>query len=213
VIGTGGLIYLPLTLTTPRPPAAHPSKPAPIQVAQLPYCRIQNTVRPAEFLNLQDVGSFGLHLRWIQPLAGYFVAVGLLLTFTGLVGALLLASQSIGVDAVDEGAMRKMQEALIGLLGAATFKFWTSIAGLGSSIILGLAYRFSTWWMQRALDRLCRELERCLAVLTPELIAQRQLEELRQQALQLKEFNGQLAFMSSMCGLVVGHGDLRVSLQ
>jgi hypothetical protein len=155
---------------------------------------VQNTVRPAEFLNLQDLGSSGLHLRWIQPLAGTFVAVGLLLTFTGLVGALLLASQSIGVDAVDAGAMRKMQEALVGLLGAATFKFWTSIAGLASSIILGLAYRFGTWWMQRALDRLCRELERCLVVLTPEVIAQRQLEELRQQALQLKEFNGQLAF-------------------
>lgn len=112
--------------------------------------------------------------------------------------ALFFASQAIhavggeNVDAAQQTA--RMQGALVQLLGTATFKFWTSIAGLGSSIALGMFYRHRLRRLDGALDALCREIERCTRTVTPELIADRQLDELREQSAQLKEFTGQLAF-------------------
>lgn len=159
---------------------------------------IESTVRPGEFINLTELEHSGLKLKWFHAIPGIFVGVGLLFTFIGLVAALFFASQAIhavsstNVDAAQQTA--EMQKALAQLLGAATFKFWTSIAGLGCSIALGMFYRHRLRRLDGALDALCRGIERCTRTVTPELIANRQLEELREQSAQLKEFTGQLAF-------------------
>ena len=87
-----------------------------------------------------------------------------------------------------------MQAALAQLLSTATFKFWTSIAGLVCSIFLGMFYRGSIRSLDGALDALCREIERCTFTVTPEMLADRQIYELQEQSSQLKEFTGQLAF-------------------
>ncbi|MEI6559512.1 MAG: hypothetical protein WCO00_13995 [Rhodospirillaceae bacterium] len=67
-----------------------------------------------------------------------------------------------------------VQRALAQLLNTATFKFLTSIAGLGCSI--ALAYLDGRWRsnIQHGFDDLCRELERCTVMVTPESIAERQ---------------------------------------
>jgi predicted nucleic acid-binding Zn-ribbon protein len=55
-------------------------------------------------------------------------------------------------------------------------------------------YRGSIRRLDGALDALCREIERCTLTVTPEMLANRQIDELREQSSQLKEFTGQLAF-------------------
>jgi hypothetical protein len=155
---------------------------------------IQHTARAADFLYLADAEHSGLRIRWFHPLANVFVGVGLLLTFCGLVAALFFASEGISSGPAGPETMKKMQEALVSLLRAATFKFWTSVAGLFCSIALGFVYRFGIARAQRAFETLCNEIERGMVILTAETIAQRQLEEVTQQGVQLREFNGQLAF-------------------
>lgn len=159
---------------------------------------IEITVRPSDFINLTELGHTGLSTQWFHNIPGIFVGFGLLFTFIGLVAALYFASQAIhavGGESVDAAQQTvKMQGALAQLLGAATFKFWTSIAGLGSSIFLGMVYRYGVRRLDNLLNTLCHEIERCTLTVTPEMLANRQLDELREQSAQLKEFTGQLAF-------------------
>ena len=159
---------------------------------------IESTLRPGDFINLTELEHSGLKLKWFHAVPGVFVGVGLLFTFIGLVAALFFASQAIhavGGESADTAQQTaRMQAALAQLLGTATFKFWTSIAGLGSSIFLGMFYRHRLRRLDGSLDALCREIERCTRTVTPEVIADRQLGELREQSSQLKQFTGQLAF-------------------
>ena len=159
---------------------------------------VESTLRPSDFISLTELEHSGLKLKWFHAIPGIFVGVGLLFTFIGLVAALFFASQAIhavggeNVDAAQQTV--RMQGALAQLLGTATFKFWTSIAGLGSSIALGMFYRHRLRRLNAALDALCKEIERCTRTVTPELIADRHLDELKEQSAQLKQFTGQLAF-------------------
>ncbi|KQZ29880.1 hypothetical protein [Caulobacter sp. Root1472] len=74
--------------------------------------------------------------RTLEWWANLMVAIGLVITFMGIVAALTEATSAMGTG----GAA--MQGALIHLLTIAATKFWTSIAGVLASIILRLvAYR------------------------------------------------------------------------
>ena len=87
-----------------------------------------------------------------------------------------------------------MLGALGKLLAAATFKFSTSIAGLGSSLVLSLAFRTYTIWIEGAFDGLCRELERRLVFFPPQKIAAEANEIMAQSRDQLKEINSDRFF-------------------
>ena len=49
---------------------------------------IEITVRPQDFINMRDAEHTGLGIRWFHALSGYYIGVGLLFTFAGLVAAL-----------------------------------------------------------------------------------------------------------------------------
>src|SRR6202012_195036 len=105
----------------------------------------QSTARPQTFLNLGVAREKLFGLKMMGSIPGYFVGVGLLLTFVGLVLALYKAAA-----AVNSADAAGMQNATRELLQVATFKFSTSIAGLGSSIALSLVFRTYTIWMEGA---------------------------------------------------------------
>ena len=141
---------------------------------------IEITVRPADFINIHDAEHSGLDIKWFHSLSAVYVGVGLLFTFAGLVAALYFSSAAINAvistAAAPDGGSHDadVQRALAQLLNTATFKFLTSIAGLGCSIVL--AYLDGRWRakIQHGFDELCRELERCTVMVTPESIAERQ---------------------------------------
>jgi hypothetical protein len=97
---------------------------------------VRNTVRPQSFINLTDARGELFGLKMMGSIPGYFVGLGLLLTFIGLVLALDKAAGSTAA-----GSAEAMTESLNELLAAATFKFSTSIAGLGASLALALIFR------------------------------------------------------------------------
>ncbi len=82
-------------------------------------------------------GRFDGPARSLEWWANIFVAVGLTITFLGIVAALTQATSTMS----SSGGSAVMQQALLGLLAIAATKFWTSIAGVASSIILRLVAR------------------------------------------------------------------------
>nr|QNS26442.1 hypothetical protein MTCCP1_00059 [uncultured bacterium] len=160
---------------------------------------IEISIRPGVFINMDDAEHSGLNLKWFRSLSGIFVGIGLLLTFIGLVAALYFSSNAInlvidgtkGISAVEQ--TRAIQKALAQLLNTATFKFLTSISGLGCSIVLGFVERKWTGLIEERFQELCREIERCTIIVTPEQLANRQHHELCAQTDHLKEFTSQFA--------------------
>ena len=117
----------------------------------------------------------------------YFVGVGLLLTFVGLVAALFFANNSVGGDASEA------VEGLRNLLAAATFKFWTSIAGLLSSIALSISFRFYTLWIEGGFVELCETIEERLGFATPQRIFFDVRDNIEEQLSEIKKFNTEVA--------------------
>jgi hypothetical protein len=85
---------------------------------------VRNTVRPQNYFNMSEAG---LRFPLYRAMPNLLVGIGLLLTFVGLVTALYFTTEALN-SAHDLDAS---QEALKNLLHAASFKFYTSVAGLG----------------------------------------------------------------------------------
>lgn len=141
---------------------------------------LHNTARPENFfLPLAD------RHRGLGWFANIFIAVGLLITFLGIIAALSTLDFSGGVDA--------MQARLNELMKVAGAKFWASVGGIVASIVLrAIDYRFGKR-VDEALSSLCDKLEHGMIYLPPQRIASDQLEQLREQTPALRAFSEQLA--------------------
>jgi len=133
---------------------------------------LRATARPEEyFLHLGD------ETRVLAWWANIFVAIGLTFTFLGIVAALLKAVQAMGASADPAN----MQVALVALLHITAAKFWTSIGGVLSSIILRVFDRHWHSSLDRRLQRLCDRIEAGTVLVSPQWIAAEQLAEARRQ--------------------------------
>ncbi len=150
---------------------------------------IRNTVRPQSFLNIGMARERLFGLKMLAGIPGYFVAVGLLLTFTGIVLALYKAGEaSSGQD------VSVMQAAMTELLQIASFKFATSIAGLGASLILSIVFKTFAIWIEGSFSSFCEALERKLKYVPPQSLAIEMNEAAKEQRDQLKEINSDKFF-------------------
>ncbi len=150
-------------------------RPAPGNEEAIGYLR-----RPHEHFNDGLLALSGLNLRFYNAFPNLLVGLGLFFTFIGLVGALYFASG--GVAAAD---VRVAQAALRDLLGAATFKFATSIAGLGSSLLFSWREKAHLHRLYRRLARFCHALEARTVPITTAGLAAAQLDEARRQRQEL----------------------------
>jgi HEPN domain-containing protein len=137
--------------------------------------------RPDECLGLHAIDSASFPARFFAAMHGYFIGVGLLLTFVGLVAALKFAAA--GVASAD---LAVAKQALNGLLSAASFKFMTSIAGLGCSLMLSIAARTVTYFIEGAALGLAHDLERVMVPIVAECVAYDQLAATRAQLVALE---------------------------
>lgn len=141
---------------------------------------LHNTARPEHFFF--NLGDRHRGLGWF---ANIFIALGLLITFLGIIAALSTLDFSGGVDA--------MQGRLNDLMKVAGAKFWASVGGIVASIVLrAYDYRFSKR-INDGLSALCDGLEHGMAYLPPQRIAIAQLEQLKEQTPALRAFSEQLA--------------------
>ncbi|CAO4191861.1 anti-phage ZorAB system protein ZorA [Methylorubrum extorquens] len=150
---------------------------------------VRNTIRPQSFINVGVARERLYGLKLMSSIPGYFVGLGLLLTFIGLVFALNKAAGSTGAGSAEE-----MTRSLGELLSAATFKFGTSIAGLGSSLALALLFKSYAIWIETGFDGFCRDLEDRLVFYPPQAIAAETKTILEAQRDQLKEINSERFF-------------------
>lgn len=146
---------------------------------------------PGEYFGLHAIGQSAFPDRLFAAAHGYFIGIGLLLTFVGLVAALKFAAA--GVASADVGIAK---QALNALLSAASFKFMTSIAGLGCSLVLSLAARSMTYVVENAAAKLARDLESLMVPIVAECVAYDQLAIARQQAAQFEKLTSTFAAAS-----------------
>jgi len=148
---------------------------------------IRNTSRPAAFFQRAAPRQARL-LFW----SNVFVGLGLILTFLGLIVALHTAAQGMGSN--DPIAM---QGALQGLLTVAGAKFFTSVAGVGTSLLLRFAEHGLQKRTTKVTDALCAGLERGMLYVPPQRLAVEQLDVMREQRDELKNFNTDFALQLS----------------
>ena len=141
--------------------------------------RLRNSIRPASFLNVEDLG-FGSGMYRILP--NTFVSLGLFLTFLGLVAALHQFAQSMG-GAGGAGMDRAMRD----FMQIASAKFVMSLVGLLCSIVFTLLLRARQNRIDHAITRLCSGIERRLVFVSLEDIGFRQLRAATEQREHLRE--------------------------
>jgi hypothetical protein len=146
---------------------------------------LRYTIRAQTFLNANVARDRLAGLKMMPSIPGYFVGIGLLLTFFGLV--LALNEAAAGTTSNEIGAMRL---ATARLLQVATFKFATSIAGLGASIVLSILFRTYQIVIESAFDRLCRAVESELSFAAPQSATLEMTRTLSAQLIELRDLNG-----------------------
>ncbi|CAN5290078.1 hypothetical protein BH10PSE4_BH10PSE4_08910 [soil metagenome] len=107
--------------------------------------------------------------RTLEWWANIMVAIGLVITFMGIVAALTEATSAMA------GGGAAMQGALIHLLTIAATKFWTSIAGVLASIILRLAARRRRQSIEGLEAHFFALLDACVRFAPPEKVMLEQL--------------------------------------
>lgn len=112
--------------------------------------------------------------RTLEWWANLMVAIGLVITFMGIVAALTEATAAMAPDAAGSGGAA-MQGALIHLLTIAATKFWTSIAGVLASIILRLAARRRRQVIEGLEAHFFALLDACVRFAPPEKVMLEQL--------------------------------------
>ncbi len=111
--------------------------------------------------------------RSLEWWANILVAVGLVITFLGIVAALSQATSAIGT-----GNPADVQSALMGLLAIAATKFWTSIAGVLASIVLRILARLRRWRIAQLETGFFTALDACVVYMPPEKVALEQMNAL-----------------------------------
>lgn len=157
---------------------------------------LKNTQRPQSYFTYAMLREKLTGLKIMPGIPSYFVGAGLLLTFVGLVLALQQAAE--GTQAAQHAAGGKgaeaMKTALENLLHAASFKFYTSIAGLGASIFLSFFFRLYSIHIESALSNFCEELDKKMTYLASQTVAVEMRESLAAQLSEIKEINGDKFF-------------------
>ena len=144
---------------------------------------VVRTVRPGTFFNVSLARERLIGMKLMPTVPGYFVGLGLLLTFVGLVIALSKAASGV------TGSPDKMTQSLRELLDAATFKFSTSIAGLFSSLLLALVFKIYSIVIDKGFDLFCGRIEDRTHFLPPQYVLTQLVASGREQLQQLKEIN------------------------
>ena len=130
--------------------------------------RLATTARARDLFDPLDEPA-----RTLEWWANILVAIGLVITFLGIVAALSEATGAIGT-----GNPAEVQAALMGLLAIAATKFWTSIAGVLASIVLRIVARLRRRRITQLESGFFAALDACVVYMPPEKVALEQMKAL-----------------------------------
>ena len=123
----------------------------------------------------EGFGRFDESARTLEWWANIFVAIGLVFTFLGIVAAL---SEATAQMAASGGTGAAAQASLLGLLAIAATKFWTSIAGVLTSIVLRVVARGRRKRIDGLEEDLFATLDASVDLLSPQRVMVDQLRTL-----------------------------------
>ncbi|WP_372741313.1 anti-phage ZorAB system protein ZorA [Neptunomonas sp.] len=148
------------------------------------YRVYRNTKRPSDYFSASSVHHFQI-TAFIQPHT--FVGLGLLFTFLGLVAALTTAGASFSSNDFEQ-----IQGALQKLLEVAGTKFWASVGGLFTSIVVGAAYQGWNGSISKRLHTISNLLEERLLYANHERIAVDQYGHSQRQTRRLEDMSTEI---------------------
>ena len=148
------------------------------------YQVYRNTKRPSVYFSSSSIHHLQLK-AWIQPHT--FVGLGLLFTFLGLVAALTETGKAFG-----SANAESLKDALESLLVVAGTKFWASVGGLFTSILVGAALNFYSSSIRKQLHIICDMLEERLLYANHERIAVDQFSHAQRQTRRLEEMSTEI---------------------
>ena len=148
------------------------------------YRVFRNTKRPSDYFSASSVHHFQIQAL-IQPHT--FVGLGLLFTFLGLVAALTTAGASFSSNDFEQ-----IQGALQKLLEVAGTKFWASVGGLFTSILVGAVFQGFNGSISKRLHIINNLLEERLLYANHERIAVDQYGHSQRQTRRLEEMSTEI---------------------
>jgi hypothetical protein len=150
------------------------------------YQVFRNTKRPSEFfISSQFLGRIS---PFFKP--EDFIGFGLLLTFIGLVAALVEAGTGLGVNASDAAGMKSV---ILTLLSTAGGKFIASIGGVLGSLIVSMTQHRLSDRVQSKLSSFADALEERLIFASAEKIAADQYGHMKRQTANLERLSNEIA--------------------
>jgi hypothetical protein len=144
------------------------------------------SARPSNFFNAR---SLLVQYDFVRSLPNYFVGLGLLGTFIGLIAALTFSTKSL-TAAVDQQAIK---EALNQLLTTAAAKFYISAAGLVASLVLSLLIRLTLKQLHTQVHRINDALQERMLLVSEQYITEKQLTVQQDSLTELRLFNTNIA--------------------
>ena len=147
---------------------------------------ILNSNPPQNFFNARNLR---VQYDFVRALPNFFVGLGLLGTFIGLIAALTFSSQSL-TGATDQ---EEIKRALNGLLTTAAAKFYISAAGLISFLILSFLIKLALKHLHGLAHQISNALEERILFLSSQTISERQLSIQQDSLAELKLFNTNIA--------------------
>lgn len=144
------------------------------------------STRPNNFFSPR---SLRVQYDFVRSLPNYFVGLGLLGTFIGLIAALTFSTKSL-TTAVDQ---EKIKEALNQLLTTAAAKFYISAAGLVASLILSLLIRLTLKHLHGRVHQINDALQERLLFVSEQNITEKQLSVQQESLVELRLFNTNIA--------------------
>jgi len=154
------------------------------ETAQPPI--ILASARPSQFFSTR---SLRVQYDFVRSLPNFFVGIGLLGTFIGLIAALTFSTESL-TSAIDQ---EQIKRALSKLLTTAAAKFYISAAGLVASLLLSLLFRLILRHLSATVHQLNELLEERLLFVSEQKISERQLSVQQESLTELKLFNTNIA--------------------
>ena len=152
---------------------------------------IRATTRSDDWFNLDLLRSpvIGIDPGYHAALPGLLVGAGLLFTFIGLAVAL----GSAGGIVADNVTQAQRNSALHDLLGAASLKFWTSVAGLLMSICYALYRKYRLHRVELALEAFQAALDTRIPIITQVQMQAESNSHLASQTTAMQSFSNDLA--------------------
>ncbi len=150
---------------------------------------IRNTSEVSRYLNDATIVFPRISSGFFQAVPNLLTGVGILGTFLGLAAGVGAAKSGLSSEDAHQ-----ITAALQQLLGGASLAFWTSIVGIGCSILFVFVERFASRRLHIALDKWVGAIESRVERVTSEGVGLEQLDQAKRTTTQLERFNTDLIF-------------------